>query len=310
MSSLFMPTKNMPIRSQHSINDIMLLAPICSYHDGVSVLSHCMLWTLYRNCFRRSILKTLSIIEENVLLLPLRAWAADPPQWILAGSTGALSSSSDPSSETVFNILYAAYGAQERRTELIICPVVWNSFQHFIRGIRRSREAHWAHHLPRRLKQFSTFFTRHMALKIYDREYWMIYREDQAFSPSYDLALPPPPAPVLLPLASCLFFSIFLCVAGRAYTDGRGRRGGRGAESYDRNKAWVLYKSFNTLWSTGSMHSLSCWTLLQTLILCNTLKTMDMFYTVYWFIEFYRCYSLLIARYGTIGSRIDPEPTH
>jgi hypothetical protein len=41
------------------------------------------------------------------------------------------------------------------------------------------------------------------------------FMEDQAFSPSYDLA-PPPPIPPL-PSESCLSFSVFLCVAGRAY---------------------------------------------------------------------------------------------
>ncbi len=37
--------------------------------------------------------------------------------------------------------------------------------------------------------------------------------QDQAFSLLNDLA-PPPPS---LPYASCLTFSVFLCVAGRAY---------------------------------------------------------------------------------------------
>jgi hypothetical protein len=37
--------------------------------------------------------------------------------------------------------------------------------------------------------------------------------QDQAFSLFNDLAPPPPP----LPSASCLTFSVFLCVAGRAY---------------------------------------------------------------------------------------------
>ncbi len=32
----------------------------------------------------------------------------------------------------------------------------------------------------------------------------------------------------------------------------RGERGGRGAESYDRKKVLVLYKSFNTLWHRGT----------------------------------------------------------
>jgi hypothetical protein len=54
---------------------------------------------------------------------------------------------------------------------------------------------------------------------------WFI--EDQAFLRSYDSA-PRPPPPLPLTEASCLSFSVFLCVAGLAY----GRRGvGRGAWS-------------------------------------------------------------------------------
>ncbi len=49
---------------------------------------------------------------------------------------------------------------------------------------------------------------------LYTREF-ELFIEDQAFSPSYDLA-PSPPLPPL-PSASCLSFSVFLCVAGRAY---------------------------------------------------------------------------------------------
>jgi hypothetical protein len=40
--------------------------------------------------------------------------------------------------------------------------------------------------------------------------------EGQAFLLQYDLAPRPPPILPLLP-ASCLTFSVFLCVAGRAY---------------------------------------------------------------------------------------------
>ncbi len=60
---------------------------------------------------------------------------------------------------------------------------------------------------------------------------WFI--EDQAFSPSYDLApcsLPPPPS------ATCLSFSVFLCVADGAYWRESGV--GWGANSYDGEKAW------------------------------------------------------------------------
>ncbi len=40
--------------------------------------------------------------------------------------------------------------------------------------------------------------------------------EDDAISPSYDLA-PPQPPPSPLPSTSCLSFSVFLCVASRCY---------------------------------------------------------------------------------------------
>ncbi len=49
---------------------------------------------------------------------------------------------------------------------------------------------------------------------------------------------PPPSAPSLM-WARCLTFSVFLCVAGRTYWRERGgRRGGQGAKSHDREKAW------------------------------------------------------------------------
>ncbi len=116
-------------------------------------------------------------------------------------------------------------GGKYRRTELIIWPVVWNSFQHFIRGIWRSREAHWAHHLPRRLKQFSTSYTGAYGAQVF----WSTTESTEWF-----IEVLPPPSPVS---KLSLSFSVFLCVAGRAYTDGRGG-GGRGAESCDRKKVW------------------------------------------------------------------------
>ncbi len=45
--------------------------------------------------------------------------------------------------------------------------------------------------------------------------------------------IPPP-----LPSANCLSFSVFLCLAGRAYYRERGGGGERGAKSYNRKKAW------------------------------------------------------------------------
>jgi hypothetical protein len=53
----------------------------------------------------------------------------------------------------------------------------------------------------------------------------------------FDSAPRPPP---LSPSESCLSFSVFLCVAGRAYW--RGWRGGRGAKSNYREKAWSSIK--------------------------------------------------------------------
>ena len=68
------------------------------------------------------------------------------------------------------------------------------------------------------------------------------FKEDQAFLRSYDSAprlssrvwsLDHP-----LPSASCLSFSVFLCVAGRAYWRERRVGGGDGAKSCDGEKAW------------------------------------------------------------------------
>ncbi len=63
---------------------------------------------------------------------------------------------------------------------------------------------------------------------------WFI--EDYAFSPSYDSATPP--SHPLLPSESCLSFSVFLCVAGRAYWRKKGVGGGEGAKSCNGEKAW------------------------------------------------------------------------
>ncbi len=50
-----------------------------------------------------------------------------------------------------------------------------------------------------------------------------------------DQALPTPLYPPL-PTASCLSFSVFLCVAGQAYW--RGGEGFGGTKSYDGEKSW------------------------------------------------------------------------
>jgi hypothetical protein len=77
---------------------------------------------------------------------------------------------------------------------------------------------------------------------------------DQAFSPSYDLAPPPKKK------SSCLSFSAFLCVAGRAYRRKRVWRGGRErSQIIRRRESLVLYKSFILAWlevSAGARKSL------------------------------------------------------
>ncbi len=65
---------------------------------------------------------------------------------------------------------------------------------------------------------------------------WFI--EDQASLRSQDSAPRPPPSPPS-PVSRCLSFSSFLChVSPVDLTDGRGGSG-RGAKSYDREKAWT-----------------------------------------------------------------------
>ncbi len=58
----------------------------------------------------------------------------------------------------------------------------------------------------------------------------MIYRGPG----SYNSANRPPLAPHHLPSATCLSFSVFLS----SLLTGEGGGGGRGAKSYDREKAW------------------------------------------------------------------------
>ncbi len=69
------------------------------------------------------------------------------------------------------------------------------------------------------------------------REYWMIYKEDQAFSPWYDLAPPPPLSLHSCQLVVSLSHSSWVLLVQLA--DGRGGRGDGGrAKSYDCEKAW------------------------------------------------------------------------
>ncbi len=63
---------------------------------------------------------------------------------------------------------------------------------------------------------------------------FVLFIENQAFSPSYNLAPPPHP----LPSASCLSFSVFQFVTGRTYWRKMGEGGGGGAKSFDNEKAW------------------------------------------------------------------------
>jgi hypothetical protein len=63
------------------------------------------------------------------------------------------------------------------------------------------------------------------------REYWMVYREPGFLALGWFGSSPTPFHP--LPSASCLFFSVFLCVTGQAYWWERW-----GAKSYDGEKDW------------------------------------------------------------------------
>ncbi len=70
------------------------------------------------------------------------------------------------------------------------------------------------------------------------REYLM-FIEDQVFSPPYNLAPPAAPPSHPLPSASYLFFfSVFLCVADWVYWREREARDGGWAKLYDGRKAW------------------------------------------------------------------------
>ncbi len=77
---------------------------------------------------------------------------------------------------------------------------------------------------------------------------WLL--EDQNFLRSYDAA-PSPLPPPLLPSASCVSFSVFVCVAGLAYWLGGGVRK---SQIIPPRESLVLYKSLNTL-CFSPMHS-------------------------------------------------------
>ncbi len=76
------------------------------------------------------------------------------------------------------------------------------------------------------------------------RQYWMIYR-GPGFLRSYNSAPRPPPSSPLLS-ATCLYFSVFLCVAGRAYSEGRGGKGWSWSRITQPKESLALCKSFNT----------------------------------------------------------------
>ncbi len=69
------------------------------------------------------------------------------------------------------------------------------------------------------------------------REYWMIYRGPGLLALVWFGSTPTHFPPLLS--ATCLSFSVFLCVGSRAYWGRWGGGGGHGAESYDRKKAWT-----------------------------------------------------------------------
>ncbi len=80
------------------------------------------------------------------------------------------------------------------------------------------------------------------------REYWMVYRRPGlkaiVWLGSSSTSLP------LLSSASCLSFSVFLCIACRAYWR---ERGGVGQDKIIRRReSLVLFKSFNTVLSVCS----------------------------------------------------------
>ncbi len=93
--------------------------------------------------------------------------------------------------------------------------------------------------------------TASLSYRLHSREYWMIYylwrtrlsRRQMIWLLRF-YPMPSPP----LPSASCLAFSVFLCVAGQAYWRKKGGRGwGRRRQIIRRRQSLVLCKLFNTL---------------------------------------------------------------
>ena len=73
----------------------------------------------------------------------------------------------------------------------------------------------------------------------------------QAFLQSYDSAPRPPP----LTSASCLSFSVFLCVAGPHYMTEEEGEGVVVSRIIRPQGCLALYKSSNTLWEAGAVWS-------------------------------------------------------
>jgi len=76
-------------------------------------------------------------------------------------------------------------------------------------------------------KQYTYIWMEEIYIRVY-REYWMIWRVPGSS--------PTPLSPS--PITSCLSFVVFRCVTDGAYWREKGACGGRGAISFDREKAW------------------------------------------------------------------------
>jgi hypothetical protein len=78
------------------------------------------------------------------------------------------------------------------------------------------------------------FKFQHFPIYLHHRLYWMIFRElgllAVVWLDSFPIPLSPPPS---FASGSCLFFSVFLCVAGAYW-----REKGGGAKLYDGEKTW------------------------------------------------------------------------
>jgi hypothetical protein len=83
-----------------------------------------------------------------------------------------------------------------------------------------------------------------------------MFIEDQAFSPSYDLAPPPPPSPLSGQQVVSRFKSS--CVSPVELTDGRRGRGWGRSQIVRRRVSLVLHISLNTLWLIVCQTKICC----------------------------------------------------